>query len=177
MFSLESDIMTALLPKWQLTFTFYKTFSNSVPNWTTFVKKVFGLDAWFTKWRNYSFVSKWQIKFRFLLPTCILVALHTCSLAYLYETDRYLPTCMNPRPSFCCLKMFLYMCQNQNHAKFTFFFFFLLGERGEVMERIYWITWGRSRGSKKILHDISADLEIILSFLAAWLARQKISAK
>ena len=41
MFSLESDEMTALWPNDSLTFTFYLKFSNSIPNWTTFVKEVF----------------------------------------------------------------------------------------------------------------------------------------
>ena len=41
MFSLESDEMTALGPNDSLTFTFYLKFSNSIPNWTTFVKEVF----------------------------------------------------------------------------------------------------------------------------------------
>ena len=41
MFSLESDEMTTLWPDESLTFTFYLTFSNSKPNWTTFVKEVF----------------------------------------------------------------------------------------------------------------------------------------
>ena len=40
MFSLESDEMTALLPNAILTFTFYATFSFSIPNWKTFVKEV-----------------------------------------------------------------------------------------------------------------------------------------
>ena len=40
MFSLESDEMTALWPNDSLTFTFYVTFSNSIPYWTTFVKEV-----------------------------------------------------------------------------------------------------------------------------------------
>ena len=44
MFSLESDEMTALWPNDSLTFTFYATFSNSIPNWTTFVKEVFWFD-------------------------------------------------------------------------------------------------------------------------------------
>ena len=39
--SLESDEMTALWPKDNLTFTFYETFSNSIPYWTTFVREVF----------------------------------------------------------------------------------------------------------------------------------------
>ena len=42
-FSLESDEMTALWPNDRLTFTFYVTFSNSIPNWTTFVKEGFWL--------------------------------------------------------------------------------------------------------------------------------------
>ena len=36
MFSLESDKMTALRPNDSITFTFYVTFSNGIPNWTTF---------------------------------------------------------------------------------------------------------------------------------------------
>ena len=45
MFSLESDKMTALWPNDSLTFTFYETFSNNIPNWTIFVKEVFWFDA------------------------------------------------------------------------------------------------------------------------------------
>ena len=41
MFSLENYRMTAFWPKYSLTLTFYVTFSNSIPNWTTFVKEVF----------------------------------------------------------------------------------------------------------------------------------------
>ena len=39
--SLESDKMTALWTNESLTFTFYETFSNSLPIWTTFVKEFF----------------------------------------------------------------------------------------------------------------------------------------
>ena len=45
MFNLESDEMTGLWPNDSLTFTFYITFSNSIPNWTAFVKEVFRLDV------------------------------------------------------------------------------------------------------------------------------------
>ena len=41
MFSLESDEITAFWPNNSLTFTFYEKFSNSITNWTTFVKQVF----------------------------------------------------------------------------------------------------------------------------------------
>ena len=41
MFSLESDQMTALWPNDSLTLPFYVTFWNSIPNWTSFVKKSF----------------------------------------------------------------------------------------------------------------------------------------
>ena len=41
MFSLESDKMTALWLNDSLTFTFSVIFSNSIPNWAIFVKKVF----------------------------------------------------------------------------------------------------------------------------------------
>ena len=37
MISLESDKMGALWPNDSLTFTFYETFSNSIPNWAIFV--------------------------------------------------------------------------------------------------------------------------------------------
>ena len=43
MFSLESDIITAVWPNDSLTFTLYATFSNSIPKWATFVKEVFDL--------------------------------------------------------------------------------------------------------------------------------------
>ena len=45
MFSLGSDEMTALWPNDSLTFTFYVTFSKSIPNQTTFVEEVFRLDV------------------------------------------------------------------------------------------------------------------------------------
>ena len=35
--------MTALWPNDSLTFTFFETFSNSIPKWTTFVKEIFDL--------------------------------------------------------------------------------------------------------------------------------------
>ena len=41
MISLESDKVTALLPNDSLTFTFYEAFSNSIQNWTPFVKTGF----------------------------------------------------------------------------------------------------------------------------------------
>ena len=41
MLSLESNEMTALWPNDRLTLTLYATFSNSLPNWTTFVEEVF----------------------------------------------------------------------------------------------------------------------------------------
>ena len=41
MFSLKSDEMTAFRANDSMTFTFYVTFSNSIPNWTTCVKEVF----------------------------------------------------------------------------------------------------------------------------------------
>ena len=44
MFDLESDKMTAFWPNDNLTFTFHVTFSNSILNWTTFVKEVFWFD-------------------------------------------------------------------------------------------------------------------------------------
>ena len=40
MISLEGDKMTALWPIDSLTLTFYVPFSNSIPNWTTFVNEV-----------------------------------------------------------------------------------------------------------------------------------------
>ena len=43
MFSLESDEMTALWPNDSLTFTFYVTISNSIPNWASFKKNIFDL--------------------------------------------------------------------------------------------------------------------------------------
>ena len=44
--SFESDEMTALWPNDSSTFTFYETFSNSIQNWSTFVKK--NLDSMFS---------------------------------------------------------------------------------------------------------------------------------
>ena len=66
MFSLESDEMTALWPNDSLTFTFYVIFSNSIPNWTTFVKEFFWFDAQSREWRNDRFVTKLQLNFHFL---------------------------------------------------------------------------------------------------------------
>ena len=45
MFSLESDEMAALWPNDGLTLSFYVMFSNSITNWTTFVKEIFWLDT------------------------------------------------------------------------------------------------------------------------------------
>ena len=42
MFSLESDKMTALWPNESLSFTFYVSFSKSIPNWASLVREVFG---------------------------------------------------------------------------------------------------------------------------------------
>ena len=42
-FSLESDEMTTLGQNDSITFTFYLTFSNGIPQWTTFVKDFFDL--------------------------------------------------------------------------------------------------------------------------------------
>ena len=44
-FSLESDQMTALWANDILDFTFYVTISNSIANWTIFVKEIFWFDA------------------------------------------------------------------------------------------------------------------------------------
>ena len=44
-FSLESDQMTALWANDILNFTFYVTISNSIANWTTFVKEIFWFDT------------------------------------------------------------------------------------------------------------------------------------
>ena len=45
MLSFQSDEMTAFCPNQRLTFTFYETFSNSIPNWATFVKEGFLYDT------------------------------------------------------------------------------------------------------------------------------------
>ena len=42
--SLKSDKITALWPNDSLTLTFYETFSNSIPNWAIFEKKVLWFD-------------------------------------------------------------------------------------------------------------------------------------
>ena len=62
---LAISLMYSLLPNDSLTFTFYETFSNSIPNWTSLVKKVFWFDAYFRKWQNDCFVTKWQLNFHF----------------------------------------------------------------------------------------------------------------
>ena len=59
--SLESDKITALWPNDILTFTFYETFSNSIPNWAIFEKEAFWFDDWFIKWQNDWFVTKWML--------------------------------------------------------------------------------------------------------------------
>ena len=43
MFSSESEEMTAWRPDDSLTFAFYGTLSNNIPNWAIFVKKSFYL--------------------------------------------------------------------------------------------------------------------------------------
>ena len=52
MISLESDKMNDLQPNNHLSFTSCDTFSNSIPNWTTFVKEFFWFHAYFRKWQN-----------------------------------------------------------------------------------------------------------------------------
>ena len=43
----------------RITFPFCETFSNCTPNWTTFAKELFWLNAWFKKWWNDCFKTKW----------------------------------------------------------------------------------------------------------------------
>ena len=50
MFSIESDKMTS---------TLYETFSNSIPNWTPFVKE--GFDS-IISWESYEMTACWPIK-------------------------------------------------------------------------------------------------------------------
>ena len=74
MFSLESDEMTALLPNAILTFTFYATFSFSIPNWKTFVKEVFylmfslGSDEMTALWPNDSLTFTFYVTFSNSIP-------------------------------------------------------------------------------------------------------------
>ena len=57
--------MTALWENERLTFTFYKTFSNRMPNWKPFVKEVFLFVAYLKKWWNDYFATKRQLIFNF----------------------------------------------------------------------------------------------------------------
>ena len=74
MFSLESDEMTALRPINSLTFTFYMTFLNSIPNWTTFEKEVFDLmfslesDQMTALWPNDSLTFTFYVTFSNNIP-------------------------------------------------------------------------------------------------------------
>ena len=74
MFSLESDEMTALWPNDSLTFTFYETFSNSIPYWTTFVKEVFDSkfslesDEMTALWPNNSLTFTFYVTFSNSIP-------------------------------------------------------------------------------------------------------------
>ena len=52
MFSLESDKMTVLWPNDSITFTFYETFSNGIPNGTTSEKEFVWFDASLKNWRD-----------------------------------------------------------------------------------------------------------------------------
>ena len=51
--------MTSLWPNDYIIFTFYYILSIRTSNLTTFVKKVFKLDALFGLWQNDCFVTKW----------------------------------------------------------------------------------------------------------------------
>ena len=74
MFSLESDEMTSLWPNDSLTFIFYVTFSNSIPNWATFEKEF--LDSMFsvesdemtTLWPNDSLTFIFYVIFSNSIP-------------------------------------------------------------------------------------------------------------
>ena len=56
MLSLKSDEMI------RLSFTFYVTFSNSIPK-TTFVKANFSFGALLRKWQNDWCVTNWQLNY------------------------------------------------------------------------------------------------------------------
>ena len=64
--SLESDKMT-LWPSDILAFTFYETFSKSIPNWAICLKQVFWFDDYFRKWKNDWFVTNDHLTFTFYL--------------------------------------------------------------------------------------------------------------
>ena len=74
MLSLESDEMTALGPNDSLTFTFYVTFSYSIPYWTTFVKEVFDSmfslesDEMIALWPNDSLTFTFYVTFLKSIP-------------------------------------------------------------------------------------------------------------
>ena len=55
MINLESAKTNALWPNESLNFPFYETFSNCIPNWTTFDLMIF-----FRKWDKDCFVTKWR---------------------------------------------------------------------------------------------------------------------
>ena len=50
-----------------LTFTFYETFSKSIPNWAICLKQVFWFDDYFRKWKNDWFVTNDHLTFTFYL--------------------------------------------------------------------------------------------------------------
>ena len=65
MLSSENDKIMALWADDSLVFTFYVTFSNNIPNWTTFVKEISWLDAYFRKSWNECCESNWQLNYHF----------------------------------------------------------------------------------------------------------------
>ena len=91
MFSLESDKMTSLWPNDSLTFTFYVTFSNFIPNGRTFVKEVFWFDDQFIKGWNDCFVTQWQLNFNFLTYWAILVKEVFLIWCLVYKATKWLP--------------------------------------------------------------------------------------
>ena len=66
--------MTVLFMNDSLTFTFYETFSRSIPNWTTFVKEVFNMilslesDKMTALWLNESLTWTIFVKIMIRLP-------------------------------------------------------------------------------------------------------------
>ena len=65
MFSLKSDEMTAVWPNDSLTLTFYGTFSNSIPNWTSFESTLLNWSESDEMWLNgsltFTFMPNYQI--------------------------------------------------------------------------------------------------------------------
>ena len=121
-FSLESDKMTALWLDDSSTFTFYVPFSNSLPNWATFVKEVFYLmfslesDEMTVFWPNDRVTFAFYVTYCFLMTYCFYVTdclildyvkkcLTILSNAWYYPTWQYWTTLYNIKDNWTILAM------------------------------------------------------------------------